>query len=128
MTSICRTTAEPPNDDPRERQKFERKLLKFWAQSFLLGVPKIVVGFRSPQGLLVRIQDFETQKLPGLVSRGQASWDGEFKETESPTPRSYDCGRYTDSPNAGRMLYVLTLNPKFQATFVSISLLRSLSF
>lgn len=76
---IGRTTIEPPSDEPRERQKFERKLLKFWAQSFLLGVPKIVVGFRTQNGSLVRIQDFETQKLPGLVSRGQGSWDGQYR-------------------------------------------------
>lgn len=71
-----KTSAEPPNDDPRERQKFERKLLKFWAQSFLLGVPKIIVGFRTPDGFLTRTAEFETQKLPSMVSRGQASWDG----------------------------------------------------
>lgn len=71
-----KTSAEPLNDNPRERQKFERKLLKFWAQSFLLGVPKIIVGFRTPDGDLTRTAEFETQKLPGIVSRGQASWDG----------------------------------------------------
>lgn len=71
-----KTTAEPPSDTAFERQKFERKLLKFWAQSFLLGVPRIVVGFRSPRGMLARITEFETQKLPGIVSRGEKSWDG----------------------------------------------------
>lgn len=56
---------------------FERKLLKFWIQSFLLGVPKIIVGFRSPDGILQRVEELETHKIPGNVKRsGKASWDG----------------------------------------------------
>ncbi|RDI86536.1 Nitrogen regulatory protein [Venturia inaequalis] len=55
--------------------KFERKLNKFWIQSFLLGVPKIIVGFRSKDGILQRIQELNTQKIPGQVKRAGASWD-----------------------------------------------------
>lgn len=67
---------------PRERQqhrdilKFERKLLKFWAQSFLLGVPKICVGFRTKAGILRGLQMFNTHELPGMVRRGTGCWDG----------------------------------------------------
>ena len=71
-----KTTAEPPNDHPREIQKFERKLLRFWAQSFLLGVPKVIVGYRTTEGYLTRLQEFETQRIPGMVSRGQGTWNG----------------------------------------------------
>lgn len=56
--------------------KFERKLLKFWAQSFLLGVPKIIVGFRLKDGTLMALQEFETQEIPGMVARNTALWDG----------------------------------------------------
>lgn len=57
--------------------KFERKLLKFWIQSFLLGVPKIIVGFRDKGGILRRLEELETQKLPGQVKKvGKGSWDG----------------------------------------------------
>lgn len=57
--------------------KFERKLLKFWAQSFLLGVPKIIVGFRSKEGILRRLEEVETKNLPGMMKqRGDNSWDG----------------------------------------------------
>ena len=56
---------------------FERKLLKFWIQSFLLGVPKIVVGFRSRDGLLVRLEEIETHTIPQTVQRrGRARWNG----------------------------------------------------
>ena len=71
-----KTSAEPPSNNFRETQKFERKLLKFWAQSFLLGVPKIFVGFRTQDGYLIRTTELETQKIPGQVSRGQGTWNG----------------------------------------------------
>lgn len=54
---------------------FERKLLKFWLQSFLLGVPKIIVGFRDHQGILKRIEELETSKIPGIVKQ-RGGWDG----------------------------------------------------
>ena len=71
-----KTTAERFSDTIVERQKFERKLLRIWAQSFLLGVPKIVVGFRTEDGYLTRITEFDTQRIPGIVSRGQGMWNG----------------------------------------------------
>ena len=49
---------------------FERfKLFKFWVQSYLVGVPRIVVGFRDEDELR-KLQSFETLELPGLA----ASW------------------------------------------------------
>jgi RAT1-interacting protein len=43
--------------------------MRFWIQSFLLGVPRIVVGFRSRNGILQRIQEFRTMEIPDMVSR-----------------------------------------------------------
>ncbi|KAK5459634.1 decapping endonuclease targeting mRNA [Exophiala xenobiotica] len=72
-----KTTAAVVNE--REQIKFERKLLKFWAQSFLLGVPKIVVGYRTPQGMLERIEELETQTIPDKVrQKGKYLWDGQI--------------------------------------------------
>ena len=70
-----KTSAEIHTDN--DLRKYERKLLKFWAQSFLLGVPKIVVGFRSKQGILERLEEVETRDIPGNVKRrGKGTWDG----------------------------------------------------
>lgn len=70
-----KTSAEMYDD--RDLRKYERKLLKFWAQSFLLGVPKIVVGFRSKYGTLERLEEVETRDIPGNVKRlGKGTWDG----------------------------------------------------
>ncbi|KAL8943952.1 MAG: hypothetical protein Q9216_000765 [Gyalolechia sp. 2 TL-2023] len=70
-----KTAATPLSD--RDILKYERKLLKFWIQSFLLGVPKIVVGFRSKGGVLQSLEELETAQIPRLVkAKGMASWDG----------------------------------------------------
>ena len=63
---------------PRAIATFEQhKLLKFWAQSFLLGVPKIIVGFRSERNTLASTQTLETMKIPAQVrERGTNMWDG----------------------------------------------------
>ena len=70
-----KTSLEIYND--KDLLKYERKLLKFWAQSFLLGVPKIIVGFRNEHGILQRLEELVTRDIPGQVIRqGKGTWDG----------------------------------------------------
>lgn len=70
-----KTSAEIESD--RDMLKYERKLLKFWIQSFLLGVPKIIVGFRSKDGILQRLQELDTRNIPNMVMKnGKGTWDG----------------------------------------------------
>ncbi|KAI4276732.1 MAG: hypothetical protein LQ337_002307 [Flavoplaca oasis] len=57
-----KTAATPLSD--RDVLKYERKLLKVWIQSFLLGVPKIIVGFRSKEGILQSLEELETSQIP----------------------------------------------------------------
>jgi RAT1-interacting protein len=52
-----------------------RKLIKFYFQSFLLGVPEILVGFRSTRGILQQTQIFPTLELPRLVRGKPNAWD-----------------------------------------------------
>ena len=52
----------------RDRFTFERyKLLKWYAQCFLAGTTKLVVGFRDQDGMLRKIESFETLKVPRLI-------------------------------------------------------------
>ena len=90
-----KTSAEILNE--RDQIKFERKLLKFWAQSFLLGVSRIVVGFRDQQGVLRRLEQLDTQRIPEIVqSHGRDLWHGQtcinfaasFLECEQPLKTS----------------------------------------
>lgn len=61
----------------RDQVNFERKMMRFWAQSFLLGVPKIIVGLRTNNGVLTDVQEMETHKLPNMAKRsGRKLWDG----------------------------------------------------
>ncbi|KAF9473916.1 RAI1-domain-containing protein [Pholiota conissans] len=60
---------------PYDETRFERKLLKFYFQSFLLGVPEIVVGFRTPAGVVSTVQSFKTIQLPRLVRGKPGAWD-----------------------------------------------------
>lgn len=61
--------------EQRDRASFEKhKLLKFWLQSFLAGVPKIVVGFRDDAGVVHQLQAIETLAIPRMV-RAQGHWD-----------------------------------------------------
>ncbi|KAB5593975.1 Protein RAI1 [Ceratobasidium theobromae] len=60
----------------QDEQRFERKLLKFWAQSFLLGIPQeIVVGFRTKQGRISTLQTLETLSIPRLIRGKPGAWD-----------------------------------------------------
>ena len=43
------------------------KLLRVWIQSFLAGVPVILIGFRDRNGVLVRTDRLETLRIPSLV-------------------------------------------------------------
>ncbi|KII85063.1 hypothetical protein PLICRDRAFT_45175 [Plicaturopsis crispa FD-325 SS-3] len=55
---------------PQDAARFEKKLLKFYFQSFLLGVPEIIVGFRTPAGALTTTQSFRTLQLPRIAREG----------------------------------------------------------
>ncbi|KAH8831598.1 RAI1-domain-containing protein [Flagelloscypha sp. PMI_526] len=61
--------------DERDRMRFESKLLKFYFQSFLLGIPRIVVGFRTPAGELTATESFSTLDLPRMVRGKPGGWD-----------------------------------------------------
>ncbi|KAM0204446.1 hypothetical protein ACHAPI_000204 [Fusarium lateritium] len=61
-----KTSAEIRNAGDMEN--FNRKLMKYWIQSFLLGVPRIVVGFRTRDGILVEAKDIETHRIPETVN------------------------------------------------------------
>ncbi|EEB07287.1 Dhp1p-interacting protein Din1 [Schizosaccharomyces japonicus yFS275] len=52
---------------PLNHVGMRRKLIKYWAQSFLLGIPRIVVGFRDDNGVIVEIKEMSTTEIPKLL-------------------------------------------------------------
>ncbi|KIY46675.1 RAI1-domain-containing protein [Fistulina hepatica ATCC 64428] len=61
--------------NPRDEARFEKKLLKYYFQSFLLGVPEIIVGFRTPTGQLSTLQKFKTMQIPRMVRGKPNAWE-----------------------------------------------------
>lgn len=52
----------------RQQDSFERyKLLKIWVQSYLAGVTRVCVGFRSQDGIVVKIDQIETNSIPRMA-------------------------------------------------------------
>lgn len=43
------------------------KLLKWWAQSFLPGVPRVVAGFRDHDGVVVAVETFSVSEISHLI-------------------------------------------------------------
>ncbi|KAF5735457.1 decapping nuclease DXO chloroplastic [Tripterygium wilfordii] len=62
--------------DHHTEERFEReKLLEFWIQSFLAGVPYIVVGFRDDSGRLVRTERLRTTEITQRIKM-KNYWQG----------------------------------------------------
>lgn len=62
---------------PAQAVNFERKLFRTWAQCFLLGITKIVYGFRDDQHILTNVEMYNTDEVPVMLKdselpRGQA--------------------------------------------------------
>ncbi|XP_042907114.1 decapping and exoribonuclease protein [Parasteatoda tepidariorum] len=52
----------------RQNQNFARfKLLKWWLQSFLAGIPKIICGFRDDQGVVRNLDIFPVHDIPKMA-------------------------------------------------------------
>jgi hypothetical protein len=50
-----------------EKKKLIQKLRRGWIQSSLMGIPKLVIGFRSARGLLESIREYPTGDIPHLI-------------------------------------------------------------
>ncbi|XP_071508159.1 decapping and exoribonuclease protein-like [Diadema antillarum] len=59
--------------DNNERNFYRYKLLKWWAQSYLVGVPEVVCGFRDDDGVVRHLKSFMTSDMP---SKARGAWDG----------------------------------------------------
>jgi len=59
--------------DAKSQYNFEKfKLIKYWIQSFLAGIPSIIIGFRDNYGILKSKQRYDTLSIPSLVHH---KWD-----------------------------------------------------
>nr|XP_054763246.1 decapping and exoribonuclease protein-like [Lytechinus pictus] len=56
-----------------ERNFYRFKLLKVWAQSFLVGIPEVIFGFRDDEGIVSYLRSFQTMQM---TNSSQGMWDG----------------------------------------------------
>ncbi|GAM86690.1 hypothetical protein ANO11243_047090 [Dothideomycetidae sp. 11243] len=69
-------TARKP-ESPRDFDIHSKKLLKFWAQSYLVGCPTVIVGYRDRRGILYELEELETHRLQALAHRiSSLKWEG----------------------------------------------------
>ncbi|XP_013412716.1 decapping and exoribonuclease protein isoform X2 [Lingula anatina] len=61
-----------PNQD-RNLKRF--KLIKWWAQSFLPAVPKVICGFRDDDGVVRRLKTYRTLDMPNIAKHIPNPWD-----------------------------------------------------
>ncbi|KAI9028625.1 RAI1 like PD-XK nuclease-domain-containing protein [Hyaloraphidium curvatum] len=58
----------------RQRRTFENKLLKIYLQSYLAGIPKVIVGFRNDDHVVEDLREFATLDIPAMLL-GRVDWD-----------------------------------------------------
>jgi len=61
--------------DQRGGENFRRnKLYKWWAQSFLGSVPRILVAFRNDKGHVTKLEMMKTSSLPSKAAQETDNW------------------------------------------------------
>lgn len=50
-----------------DTHKFERKLFRTWLQCFLVGIPRIIYGFKDDHYVLKTVEEFSTEEVPVLL-------------------------------------------------------------
>lgn len=63
-------------DNQRAHRNFANyKLIKYWAQSYMAGVPTIVCGLRDDNGIVRRVETYKTHNIPRIARKENASWE-----------------------------------------------------
>eukprot|EP00210_Caulerpa_lentillifera_P006433 g6145.t1 len=63
-------TSKAPENERKQLNNQRFKYPKWWLQSTILGVPRVVVGYWRDDGQLIDIQTYSTNDLPHLATRG----------------------------------------------------------
>uniref|UniRef100_H3DKU9 Decapping and exoribonuclease protein n=1 Tax=Tetraodon nigroviridis TaxID=99883 RepID=H3DKU9_TETNG len=100
----------------KQRSNFNRfKLLKWWAQSFLLGVPRIIAGFRDEDRVVVAVETFTVSEIPDRIKRTVTEDDPDALEAEFVTRRGH-LTKLLTTPYESREGWLLAVT-MFKGTF-----------
>ncbi|OQR78837.1 protein Dom3Z-like [Tropilaelaps mercedesae] len=57
----------------RQKRNMARfKMMKWWAQCYLIGIPRVICGLRNDNGYVKQVKSF---RLPELIQEGREFWD-----------------------------------------------------
>ncbi|KAL6625670.1 RAI1-domain-containing protein [Neocallimastix californiae] len=71
-------------NNSKDESSFERyKLVKFWAQSYLVGIPKIIVAFRDNNLQVKKISTLKTLNIPYIVNKHQRERNKNIRQEQS---------------------------------------------
>ena len=69
-------------DHPGHERSFYRdKLIKWWLQSSILGIKKVLCGFRDENGVVKRLEEFSVDQMPSLIQQKNPSACINFLDT-----------------------------------------------
>lgn len=57
---------------PQQAHSFDKKLFRTWLQCFLVGIPRIIYGFRDDKMILKSVEEFTTEEIPVLLKNNPA--------------------------------------------------------
>ena len=62
--------------------RYMHKYMRYWLQSYLAGVPRIVEGVRDNEGKLLRLEEFETTEIPEVCKQYRESLGKGWNDTK----------------------------------------------
>jgi len=68
-------TYKIPDHPGQLRTLYAHKYPKWWLQSFLAGVPELILGGRDSQGFLTEVQRIPVKTLPSAAQKAGHKWD-----------------------------------------------------
>ena len=61
--------------DKNKKANFRKyKLSKWWAQSYLAGIPRVMTAFRDERGFVNNLEIIETQSMPRVAAQEAYAW------------------------------------------------------
>lgn len=85
----------PPQQWQRKMLNYDRRKLKYWAQSYLIGCPTVIVGKKDTDGHIhMPLEVLKTNNIPAAVRNTSGAWNsvvcvqtlGAFLECETYLP------------------------------------------
>jgi RAT1-interacting protein len=98
-------TIRPPASQGARRTLHQRKMAKWYVQSSLGGVPRLLIGERDDAGVVHAMRWLETAALPRLASEGGARWNGPHALAFGADALAWMRARAADAPGGGAVRF-----------------------